>query len=370
MRRDSWSILMDYVDRYSKGTSEYVGVRASKRSGRNWIPVRYCAEDWILAAWVYSFTRELFEIGLFLHADHTRFKKDSGLRAALGICLAEAYNQTGKMELTFIGRAGSKATLETGFEPTIPVEIVRLADGLGIGLDRASGRVPHREGAQIFLRLVGLSKGASDILRAHRVDLVQAGFVIQRSIWTKDQVEYLASECHDPAALFEGGRPPENRLLALRDLWPMRVAILSERFRAMIGTPSDSQGPVQHSWKGTTREVVSPESEVRLRDAFGRTIDFRSDAPVDVVYLPYDSRSIGRRFPSAHGPNKGACRCIVVPQDIDMMVDAERVCEEADRQKISVVRVVDSLAEIDFEIGRRLGQSVSTRRAIPERSDA
>ena len=331
--------------------------------------MRYFMDDWILAAWVYRIRhRERCEVGLFLAEDHTKYVKDSGIKGGLICLLTQTFHLLGKMEVHFVGpRHGQEPTLDTGYEPDIPASIRRVAKDLGIEF-RHRRIISDLEGRQLYARLTGFSDSTIEEFRRRNIDLTRACFVVQRDIWSFDQVEYLLRHAPDPERLFNGGVPPTDRLSVLLDQVVLRTAILEERLRILVErfASGGKVATVKAEWVGESRVRYSCDQDLAL-PLFGRSPQpIPSRTPFEVTVLPRNAQGYVMFAPS----DARRTGTHTSPQFLGVTRDIEWTkLAPLGKTGPACLPVYDTLTELDSEIDLRLAQAVTTRSELSERHD-
>ena len=334
---------------------------------RPWWPMRYFLEDDILAAWVYRIRdRSRCEVGLFLAEDHYKYVKDSGAKGGLIFLLTQTFHLLGKMEVNFVGpRAGQTATLNTGFEPQIPETVRRVAKAHGVELGNKSC-ITDEEGRTLYARLTGFSDETIGEFRKRGIDLTQACFVVQRDIWSFDQVEYLLRNAPEPERLFNGGVSPADRLSVLLDQVVLRTAILEERLRIVVEQFTGEPKHVQAEWVGENRVRYTSDRDLGLPIFGGAVHPIKARTPFEVTITPRNAQGYvmfaaeDARRPRKHGDQQ----FIGVTRDIEWTGLTPKEGASA-----PYLPVFDTLTELDSELDLRLAQAVSTRCELSERHD-
>lgn len=366
-------VYQDYVRKF--------GVGADGPTDRwAWHPRRSCCQDWLISVQVVRWTRQSYEIGLFLAEDVWFLEKRSGVKAGLMFILSDAYHQTGRMEIHFVGaHEGREPTIQTGHEPSIPESIKELGRELGVpvegqeveghGRDRNSRltRLDDKTGRALYAKVTGFSEKAVKALSREdsQLDLTRACFIVQRGVWAVEQVEYIAQEAYDPPRLLEGGITPENRLSFQHDLCVLRTALAWERTRVIMEALSSGQTvPVATSgWTGNLVEFTANQ-ELRVKCLDGE-VAVEKGRPTRVLLLP---RAKGgyQTFQSADVEAVQVLKPKFVAVTKDFLGQDSSQIRAAGAE---VLCLYDTQAELDGEAYRRLARSVSTKRSMPEHAE-
>jgi len=354
--RDRLYIYQNYVDQYGIKRKNIDEDFKEKKDTYVWQPRRACYDDWILCVWVQRYTRMKFEIGLFLAEDHTKFVKGAGVMAGLVFCLSDAYHKIGKMEIIFKGKR-KNSNLESGYEPDIPVSIRNLSKSLGVELS-CEDRITDSEGQLLYVRLTGLSENVSEFLK----DKIRACFIIQRGIWSKEQIEILVQESVNPEKILNGGLPAEMRLFYLHDLLILRQLIMGERVMTYLSI----KGLITKiQWIFSRVLCCTSDKKIKLRD-----IVFKKNEKIYIYLIPrcQDGYNFHLLNDISHLRKKILVAVTYDAKWVNKSTE-ESVTNLIARKKIKVFPIVDTLAEIDEEIQKRLKQSISTKRALQERAE-
>jgi len=341
---------------------EYAG-----KSG--WQVRRFCQEDWLLHVRVCSDKDQVrrtqrYEVALFLAEDHWKFTKDSAVIGGLILALSDAYHQLGRMELHFVGH-----------EPTIPAAIRRVAADRFAVTFRNQSEISDDEGRNLYERITGLTDQTLQLLDDRGISRQRACFIVQRGIWSRDQVEFLASQVRFPERLFQGGAPDEFRISRVSDLVYLRIAVMGERARTVLELNSDDETEILNvEWVDGATVRIRPTSAVRV-DALGSSsIEATRQKPLVALLAPRSAADYAR-YAAADMPSRTASNGEVigmfVTQDIYRMSveNIDKLLAIAAARNVAIIPVVDSLAELDAEIERRLDRAASTNREMPERPD-
>ena len=360
--RSRYSIFLRYKERY--GISSDCSLARVKH---DWLPMRYSTKDgWILAVWVWRSRREWCEVGLYLTEDHVRYVKNSGQRGSLLGMLTQAFHQTGKMEIRFVGpQRGHEPTLETGFERGVPVKIRRLAGELGIRF-RLRDRITDAEGRDLYFRLTGFSTPIVEACRKREIDLLRACVLVQRDIWTYQQIEYLLRNVYVPERIFQGGVSPVDRLPFLHDMLAMRTVLMEERIRIVLEKLAAGPAPrkICSEWETAIqlRYTCNQDIEVPI---LGGSIPLKAGTPLAMTLIPRGAQGyVAFQQEDLANPDPSHPRVIAVTKDFEWSGLSSNVPPTT-----LLIALFDTLSDLDLEIERRLAQAVSTRSELSERHD-
>lgn len=310
--------------------------------------------------------RTRLEVALFLAEDHEQFVKDAGVMGGLIFLLSEAYQKIGTMELHFVGPP-------EGHEPKIPESIRRVAASHGVVL-RGRTRIADAEGRELYARLTGLSAATVERARRRGIDTARACFVVQRRIWSREQVEYFFSYSIIPERIFDGGVAAEARLSYVHDLLIMRIALLAERTQTLFEMSFGGETPtfVMKWTSESTMECVCGAPLRLAQDALldSGPVDHPAEVPLTVHLWPRGveeySRELPRDVQSVTRP--GAAALVITTRDCSgLSADVRKHLQLSDAPPIAMI--VDTLSDLDQEIEQRLSRATSTRRPLPERPD-
>lgn len=353
-------IYFEYIDHYESEKDR-------KNSAKVWIPRRCAQQDWVLSVWVYRIFHRKFEIALFLAEDCLLFVKDGGVIAALMYCLSDAYFHTGKMELYFCGKENTP-TLATGYEPKIPNSIARVAQKFGVSFQNQTF-ISDAEGRELYIQITGLSRTLQKVLKEKNIDIVRTAFIINRRVWTYDQVQLFAQYSYNPNSILQDGVNPEHFLLYQHDLILLRFALMSERLHTLITKASQSDGFVINTeWIEMNKQSISVNESVSLSLYDGNILEIPKDTRFFVAYIPREMDEYNlfyKRDFSCLGSNDPAL--YIVTKDFDWTLQS--VQQHILNTGNSVMGIVDTLGELDEEIQKRLEQASSSRRSPPERAE-
>ena len=318
-----------------------------------------------------------YDVALFLSEDHHEYERFSGVKAGLIFILSDAYHQTGRMEVHFVGPpSGQQPTIHTGHEPDIPECIKELGRALGISVEgqlvEGTGRdrqlrltkLDDKTGRALYAKITGFSERAVKALSREdsQLDLTRACFIVQRGVWSVEQVEYIAQEAYDPPRLLEGGILPENRLSFQHDLLTLRTALSWQRTKTILESLCSAE-PVTVSCPKWTRDVAEfiPERDIEVDCVEGK-VPLTAGETVRVLLLPRQRegyqmfRAVDEQAVRAASP-----RLVAVTKDFYGENASGFKAAGAD-----VLLLRDTLADLDQEAYRRLARSVSTQRKMPE----
>lgn len=334
-----------------------------------WHVRRFCQEDWLLHVRVYRIrNRQRYEIALFLAEDHWKFEKDSGVLGGLVFALSEAYHQVGRMEMYFVGPP-------YGDEPEIPHSIRRVAaDRYGIVFQKPT-KISDAEGRKLYERITGFREEVLILLGERGISHERACFVVQRAIWSREQVEFLARHGRCPDRIFRGGAPAECRLSYQADLVLLRIALMAERVRVMLETDAQqSEADVHMEWTGIPSVSYRPPCDAVLQVFSGVTLELAGQQSASALLAPRDA--IGYMWhgledlPSSAPPPSPPTLVFVTKDIFHIPLSVrETLLAAADERNVAIVPIVDTLADLDTEIDRRLARAASTERTMPERPD-
>ncbi|NER93996.1 MAG: hypothetical protein F6J86_09170 [Symploca sp. SIO1B1] len=360
--RELLPIFFDYIEQYEAASSHL-------KRGSLWIPRRCAQQDWVLSVWVYRIFKAKFEIALFLAEDCLLFAKDGGVVAALMYCLSDAYFHTGKMEIHFCGKA-QNPTLKTGYEPVVPTSIIRVAHNFGVTITDNSKVISDSQGRELYVRITGFSQELLELLQSKNIDPVRTSFIVNRRVWTREQVELFVRYSYEPKCLLRGGISPEYFLLYQRDLLLLRFALIAERFKTLLETSDDSSSLViEATWLDMNKQTYSLSEPLSLETAFGKPLTIPNNTSFSVVYIPRDIDEYNLFVKSDFASFfSGVLTLQVVTKDFDWVSQSTHDFARSTSEGL-MISIVDTLGELDEEIQKRLHQSLSSRRSPPERPE-
>ena len=349
--------------------AQYSGEKASFL--REWTPLRTCKEDYVISIQVVRIFRKRFEIALFAAGDYYKCVDGAGVMAGLIFCLSDAYYKTGSMELHFCGpKNGAKPTIETGFEPHIPDQIVQYAKSIGISFQNQRF-ITNAEGCNLYCIISGLSPQNCESLRECGCDEVHTAFLINRGVWTREQIGLIIKHYLHPKDLLAGIVNPAQRVPFSYAQLVLRCGLLAERTRIFLELSNPDHAQLSKmAWLEVNQQLIKYEGPIEVRGLNGSwTISGGSSR---VVYLPFDSQGYQAggadllHYPPEHKPT-----IIVVTKDFDWIDNSirKRIINTASENKIILLQIAETLNELDEAAFQKLDQAASTRRPLPERPE-
>jgi hypothetical protein len=342
-----------------------------KGTGYGWTPYRFCSEDSLLAIAVVRATRHSYEVALFGCEDHCDFEPDSGLKAALSFMLADSFHRTGKMEIRFCGpRRGEDGDLDTGFCRGIPKEIRVYAQSLGVAV--GTGRVlSHEDGQRLYQKMVGLGETLAKELSDGGVDATRAAFLLHRGAIGLESLSLTARYSATPRAVLEGRLVPDRWLAFKRELVLMRKGLLAERVRVLVEQAAVLKDErVSIDWADDSSLLVTAESPLSVSTETGGAITVEKGTSVQVLLCPADQTELRMLRLKASVLQPGP-RFVVFTRDFSWLsADQQRsLARMAKESGMEVIRIFESLDELDSEALLRLERFATTRAAIEEQRE-
>jgi hypothetical protein len=362
---------------YDNYRKQGVSAQGDKSSDRyQFRAKRMCQDDVLMCVWAYRLRRKQYEVGLFLAEDHYRYVKWSGVMGGLIFILSDAYFKTGCMEVHFCGpHADARPNLNSGFEGSIPKQIRDYAASIGINLPR--GRVlPDTLGRRIFAAITDLPKTTERRLEHSGCDLTRACFLINRGIWTREQMALIARWTREPSRILQGGSPPEEWMNLKAELLMLRFAILHERLHTLLcGLLEQGRAQATSTWLAPNRACFSLREASRLALENGTAVTFPKGSQVEARFIARHSPNYGfylqKDLELVGVPNGSRPVVIVVTKDFDWIGrNSQNALRNAAKSSGgNVVQVVDTLTEIDEFVTLKLFQTASSRRPVQERPE-
>ncbi len=330
----------------------------------DWTPLRYATkEGWILGAWTWRKFRDHCEVGLFLCEDHQLYKRGSALNWSLRCILTQAFYQVGKMEIRFVGKPEGEATLESGFEPEVPKKIRDLATEYGIKLKHKE-RILNDEGRQIYLRLTGFDEELIQEFQQRGIDPIWPCVLVQRDIWTEQQIRFIFEHAASPDRIFIGGVDPAHRVSYVHDLVVLRLALMAGRLKTILEKFSGQEEgcTASHRWTGPAEVCFACDRDVEIPMLSGSTVKVQKGNEITALLLP--------RNVSEYRAHKSS--------DVTAGATVSFACVTRDYRSSSlppamagrqIVALFDTLDDLDSEIELRLRQTMTSKTALAERHE-
>ncbi|MEJ1418734.1 MAG: hypothetical protein RPU91_16925 [Candidatus Sedimenticola sp. (ex Thyasira tokunagai)] len=338
-------------------------VAASKRGQKSkdgiWQVRRFAQKDWILNIRVYRYfrRRQTFEVALFRSRDHEDYIKYSGVVGGLIFLLSEAYNQTGRMAIDFLGPPeGENASLESGYERSIPQCVTEYLDVKGILISNRC-RISDAEGRRIYIELSGLNEDIHKITSQREIDMIQLCFVSQRSIWTPWQIHSICKYAYAPEKIFLASVLPEHRLHFIADLYLLRAIYMLE-----LLVNSEYRGEDELS-----NVLIEPIGQCQFNvlnkikdDQFVVTV-------IPTGYAPQIADYVG----ITNSLNNRNRNIMVFPKDHDSWSYEQRnmIVEAVERNDLETKVSIDRISDVDHAITNKLKQSASSKKPPPIKAD-
>ncbi len=333
-----------------------------RKDNCGWTPLRCITkEGWILAAWVWKKERYCCKIGLFLVEDHQMYVEGAALNWALRSIFTQALYQVGSMEIRFEGNSGASATLETGYEPRIPEKIRSLAGKCGIKF-RYSSKITHEEARELYFHVTGFPHDLMARFQDRQIDPIWPCVLVQRDIWTEQQIEYIFKYADSPERIFRGEFSAIKRLAYIQDRLVLRQLILAERltsyFERLCG---HNERPLRSRWESASTIKYDFVSDVQFRTLSGKWKSIAAGKSIDFLILPRTRSGylLSFRDDCASWISSGAHVCVTRDYETAHSDHGERL-----RNAI----VMNCFAEdLDQEIDGRLRQTATNRAGLLER---
>lgn len=362
---DRMLIFEEYVKAYAPENKRELANR--KGTGREWTPLRFCSQDWLLSVAACRASRTRYEVGFFLTKDHFLFEEFAGVKAALAFFLADSFHKTGKMEIRFVGaRSGEEPSLESGYLPGIPRPIREYAASVGVTLAHAR-KIEASEGEALYLKLARFSDELMKLLS--NADGLRAAFLAHRGVWSATALEHIARHSHMPNQLLVGGPSPEDWLTFKRELLVLREAVLAERIEIALRTAnSHVEQPIRSRWlpdAAVPTLAITPLSATVL-STLGGSIELQPGKELHARLIGHDATSAAfHQEEDLAAIPADRPTLLVVTKDFDWAKPPYRAAVlKCTARHVAVVKLFECLDEVDSEILARLGRCASTRRAL------
>ena len=368
MRKDE---LCGLFERYRHSGRDAEANREGGRVPAEWKPIRYATrEGWVLGMWTWRTRRGYVEIGLFVCEDHIIYKRGAAIKWSLRCILTQALYQVGSMEVRFCGKPPDQATLESGYEPVVPEDIRAFAEEHGIALKHRS-RLSHAEGEQLYYAATDFEPDLIERFTARGLDPLQACALVQRDIWSMEQIRSIFDHAPDPDRIFRGGADPVDRLIYLWDLHFLRILIMAERMRILLEKFSlhGNHAGVQTGWCeqcGPPVMQICPDSKVTIAGMGDRHVVFLPGEWLKVMLYPIMPSPWKPIPPVWHHPdvyNRADIICVTK----DQLVHEEIYLRREAERSLPIVPLFDTLSDLDREVDNRLGHTASSREDLAER---
>jgi len=370
MNSSQVALRLAAYDSYRKQSTLRPEDRASFRA------MRMCQDDVIMCLWAFRVFQKRYEVSLFLAADHFGYVKHSAVMGGIIFILSDSYFKTGSMEVHFRGSAPNRpANLSTGYERNIPQQIVSFAKSLGIEVPKGDV-LSDFHGRQLYARITNLPTKTERLLRSKGCDLTHACFLINRGIWTREQMTLIARCSVDPSKVLQGGSPPEEWINYKSDLLVLRNGLFHERIHTLLcGLQEHGNAQAVSNWirMDRTRFTLRADGMLRLRD--GTALNFPKTSRLEARFLPRDA--VGYQYQLERDLELIALESaslplvIVVTKDFEWVPDQTRqtILAAVKKRGAYVVSIVDTLNEVDEFVAQKLFQSGSSKRPTQERRE-
>ena len=351
--------------------------RTTRSDDRNsFCAMRMCQDDVIMCLWAFRLFQKRYEVSLFLAEDHYKYVKYSGVMGGLIFILSDAYFKTGSMEIRFCGSAPNQPTsLRSGYERNVPQQIVQFAKSLGIQIPKGNV-LSDFQARQLYARITNLPAKTERTLERMGCDLTRACFLVNRGIWTREQMSLIARCSLDPAKILQGGSPPEEWINYKSDLLVLRNGLFHERIHTLLcGLLEHGNAQAVSTWIRVDRSRFALRSDGMLRTHDGTMLNFPKGSKLEARFFPRDAIGYQYHLQGDLGLiAQGSADLpviIVVTKDFEWIPDQNRKTLLAAVKKRGgfLVPIVDTLNEVDEFLAQKLFQSGSSKRPTPERRE-
>lgn len=367
-----------YVEEYEKYVEKNEKDKYRNTNENIWVP-RICHQNnWVLSVWVYRYTKNSFEIGLFLAADCFLFRKDAGVIAALMYCLSDAYFYTGKMQLTFCGQKEDKNyQLEKGFEPKIPESIVRVSKELEVTIEEDGKLISDEQGREFYIKITGWSPEIRETIREKKIDLVHISFLVNRGVWTHEQVELLTRYSQELNCIFNGRMSRESFIIYQHNLLLLRFGLMAEYFKNTLnGYNEMRRDPLEIKWFDINKQEYFTTHALEITTIFQGNYTIPKNTKFQVIYLCHNQENyesfVDRDFQVFTSEN---LTIFVVTRDFDWISRTttnfvrDFVNKNTKNTKVFIVKILNILGELNREVHERLSRTSNSHKYLSERPE-
>ena len=367
-----------YVEEYEKYVEKNEKDKYRNTNENIWVP-RICHQNnWVLSVWVYRYTKNSFEIGLFLAADCFLFRKDAGVIAALMYCLSDAYFYTGKMQLTFCGQKEEQNyQLEKGFEPKIPESIVRVSKELEVTIEEDGKLISDEQGREFYIKITGWSPEIRETIREKKIDLVHISFLVNRGVWTHEQVELLTRYSQELNCIFNGRMSRESFIIYQHNLLLLRFGLMAEYFKNTLnGYNEMRRDPLEIKWFDINKQEYFTTHALEITTIFQGNYTIPKNTKFQVIYLCHNQENyesfVDRDFQVFTSEN---LTIFVVTRDFDWISRTttnfvrDFVNKNTKNTKVFIVKILNILGELNREVHERLSRTSNSHKYLSERPE-
>lgn len=325
-----------------------------------------------LGCYVLRFRRGETQVAVFAAEDHFAFPAGTAFCDTLLFVLSHALFRSSSMALQFIGpKPGETPSVETGFEPRIPLEVQKLAKAFDILLTHPD-RITDREGRALY---IAITEEHLDLPALFPGDLdlqLQSALLFYRTIWLPSSIQAIAKYANDCPAILYGHQssiyPIANK--ARLDHQLLLVSLASERAIAWIRMRSGKGNHlwVDCRWEDQRSLYVTPESEIVLTPDMGDALTVNSDHPAFFCLYPdhlqgYEFRmsEMVSRFSTEGNPI-----WVVTPDIRDAARSMAQLQELVKERGVRVYFLPEMYCEMEMELIKRQQQASSTNKQPPE----
>ena len=346
---------------------------------------RLSAGDHVLAAIAvqYRRMRGRLEIRDLLWSDETE-NPETVIAEVLRFALTDAYRCSGVCSLQLAGRRDNAWMHRVD-------EIWRMAAEFDVDLgDRRDGVIGRASGRELFIALSGLSPAAQHwvetLERRNRLRAETLCFLIASGIWSEQEAETMLGASRYPDLVFDGGAPPEDRVLSRLVFDDARAVILGGLLDRFIAERWET-GNERTRWRPDQRLRVrvspiagSPSRSYLLDDdtdlsAWSRTpapARFAANEHLLAIVLAREfgelecgwRRLLERARELRKQQGEPINTALVIPADVAQMSERERAAllSEAESEGLHVLAAPLSHAQLTLEARSRLSFSRTVRR--------
>ena len=218
--KKSYDLFTEYVKDFDENFTK----KNKLPKSRDIRPIRFAVRDCVigLLALKHQYKENVIEVGVFLTKDPDWIEGFSGTKVATLFILCDAYQCGSTMGIRFINK------VEDG---TIPINIIALADSLGIELKYITeGFITPKESRMLFLALTGFSEAATrrimELSLSNLIAPERICYLVHHAIWTLEEMESILLGCDHPELILNGKAEIQDYLLYADVLYRTRMTIM------------------------------------------------------------------------------------------------------------------------------------------------
>ncbi|MDE5109402.1 MAG: hypothetical protein O4808_20890, partial [Trichodesmium sp. St17_bin3_1_1] len=213
-----------------------------------------------------------------------------------------------------------------------------------------------------------------ETIREKKIDLVHISFLVNRGVWTHEQVELLTRYSQELNCIFNGRMSRESFIIYQHNLLLLRFGLMAEYFKNTLnGYNGMRRDSLEIKWFDINKQEYFTTHALEITTIFQGNYTIPKNTKFQVIYLCHNQENyesfVDRDFQVFTSEN---LTIFVVTRDFDWIsrTTTNFVRDFVNKNtKVFIVKILNIQGEMNREVHERLSRTSNSHKYLSERPE-